>query len=151
MQYAPPTTGGSTSALSAEGHGPFAPEDIQQIMADTGYEYQQVCDDIDRTGAKTKEELYPQLYSGAGIQPMNQPPMNPGAMPGGEMAMGTPTDDGATAAAAAAPPADGPAGLSPEALRAMHDAMAPATPMTPGRPQGGKKPAWRKQLQGMET
>lgn len=149
MQYAQPATGGSTSAPAGKGHGPFSEEDINQIMAETGYEYQQVCDDIDRTGARTKEELYPNFYSGEGIQPQGQM-AGSGAVPGGEMAMATPTDDGATAAAAAAPPVEG-LGLSPEALQAMHDAMAPAAPITPGKPQGGNSPAWRKRLREMET
>jgi hypothetical protein len=149
MQYAQPTTGGSTSAPAGKGHGPFSPEDIDQIMAETGYEYDQVCADIDRTSAQTKEELYPQFYSGQGIQPQGQM-MSPGAVQGDpSMAMATPTDESATAQAA---PAEGPA-LSPEALSAMHQAMAPSTPMTPGRPQGGKPsgPAWRKQLREMDT
>lgn len=149
MQYAPPSTGGSTSAPAGKGHGVFAPEEIEQIMAETGYDYEQVCADIDRTGAQTKEDLYPQFYSGQGIQP--QQAMGPGAVQGDpSMAMATPTEDGATAGAPV--PAEGPS-LPPETLHAMHQAMAPPTPMTPGQPQGGKQsgPAWRKRLQEMEA
>lgn len=141
MQYAPPTTGGAASAPAGKGHGPFSEQDIQQIMADTGYDYQTVCDDIDRTGAQTKEELYPQFYSGQGIQPAAGQMMGAGmTQPGPPVA--TPQEE--MAPAPAAPSADA---LPPEALEAMHQSMAPP-PTPPGRPEA--RPLGRKRMQDMD-
>lgn len=148
MQYPPPTASAPTNATpTGQGHGPFSGEDIQQIMADSGYSYSQVCADIDRTGAQSKETLYPQLYSGEGIQPQGET-VGPGVVQGAA----PPPDARAQAQAAmqgnAAPPMMPPAeasegeapqtpqaeamegeseGIPPEVAQAMHTAMAPPT------------------------
>lgn len=127
----PPPPGGPPP--SGQGHGPFSEEDINQIMIETGYSYDQVCKDIDASGATSKEQLYPQLYSGAGIEPQQpadgqmasdsvvqgQPPAEPGAPP------------------AAIPPEAGAEvsqneggmsmGIDPKVAQALHSAMSPSS------------------------
>lgn len=100
----------------------------------TGYSYDQVCADINRTGAQSKEQLYPNLYSGQGIEPMQQQP--------------------AVAGAAAPPPALAPSGnqtpmtesdtLPPEALEALRAEMAPPAEAAATTPQ--TDPAWRQRM-----
>lgn len=46
-----------------------SPEVIQQIAEDTGYAPEQIQQDIARTGATTRAELYPNVYGNTGIDP----------------------------------------------------------------------------------
>jgi hypothetical protein len=118
---------------AGNGHGPFSEEDIQQIMADTGYSYQQVCQAIDQTGAQTKEDLFPQFYSGQGIQPQapGQETVSPGAVQGaapspGAMPPTAPPEatEGEPVQSAPTEMAEG-EGIDPKVALAMHAAMAP--------------------------
>lgn len=145
MQYPPPTANAPMPASTGQGHGPFSEEDIAQIMAETGYSYEQVCQAIDSTGATSKEQLFPQFYSGEGIQPQAES-VGPGVV------QGAPPPDARAQAQAAmqgnAPPPMAPPevsegeapqtpqaeamegeseGIPPEIAQAMHTAMAPPT------------------------
>lgn len=141
MQYPPPSAGAPATAPTGKGHGAFSEEEIAQICAETGYSYDQVCQDIDRSNATSKEQLYPQFYTGEGIQPPAET-VGPGVVQGAP-----PPDARAQAQAAmqgsAAPPVMAPAeagtgevpqgapmedeGIPPEIAQAMHTAMAPPT------------------------
>lgn len=102
MPPSPPSSDGG-------GYGPLSEEDIQQMMADTGFSREQVCQAIDRTGATTKEQVFPQLYSGAGIEPP-QPQgetVGPGAVQGDPTQQGQPPSQPmATSPNAVPPPPD---------------------------------------------
>lgn len=107
-------------------------DQIPQIAADTGYTPKRIMQDIAHTGSTTKEELYPALYSGQGIQPMDGQSLSSG---GGGVMQGQPAPAGdaepdeddsqgelpPAAAAAPAPSYSGPT-LSPEGRRAMQAA-----------------------------
>lgn len=133
-QMMPPSA--PPAAAPTGGHGPFSDADIQQMMAATGYDYQKVCSDIDQSGATTKEEVYPQIYSGQGIMPaapadgqmaapgvvQGQPPPMP---PGGPPPM--PPPEAGEGEAPQSPPqeaAEG-EGIDPRVAQAMHKQMAP--------------------------
>lgn len=134
----------------AGGHGPFSDADIQQIMAETGYDYDTVCQDIDRTNAKTKEDLYPQFYGGTGIEPQTM------SATGGPVPASTPPVPAAASASApataAATPAVTPSGnetpatesdtLPPEALEALRASMAPPEQ----QPTENGEPAWQQRM-----
>lgn len=145
MQYPPPTASAPATAPTGQGHGPFSEDDIQKIMQMTGYSYERVCADIDRSGAQSPEELYPNVFQGTGIQPQGET-VGPG------VAQGPPPPDARAQAQAAmqgnAPPMMAPAetsegeapqtpqaeamegeseGIPPEVAQAMHTAMAPPT------------------------
>lgn len=138
------------------GHGPFSAEDVQQIMADTGYDYDRVCRDIDASGASTKEQLYPKLYSGEGIQPMTPAaapapaPAPAAAAPAGMQTPESAVPAGNPGAMPAPAPSDmqtaAPAmeqdTLPPEALEAMRASMAPPSQ----QPQNAQDPAWKRRL-----
>lgn len=138
---APPPSGGG-------GYGPFSEEEIQQMMIDTGYDRARVCQTIDQTGATTKEQAFPQIYSGSGIQPQSetvgpgavqgQPPSAPGANPmqmppGAAPARAMPQEAGE-----GEPPQSAPTeaaeheGIDPKVAQAMHAMMAPKK-RPPGR------------------
>jgi len=132
--------------MSAVLQSPWTEEMIQQVSQETGYSPEQCRADIARTGAQTKEQLYPQFYSGTGIQPQGET-VGPGIV------QGPPPDARAQAQAAmqgnaAAPPMTAPAeasegeapqtpqaeamegeseGIPPEVAQTMHTAMAPPT------------------------
>lgn len=113
-------------------HGPFSDEEIQRIMADTGYSYQEVCARIDQTGATTKEQLYPQVYSGQGIEPEGQT-VGAGVVqgePGAPPATAMPAEAGAPVQSAApmneqAAGGGAPEGIDPEIAQQMHSMLAP--------------------------
>lgn len=44
-------------------------QDIQEIQAATGYSPQRIMQDVQQTHAQSKEELYPNVFGGTGIQP----------------------------------------------------------------------------------
>lgn len=115
--------------------GAWTPEMIAQCVQDTGYTEDQVKAKIAETGAQTPQELFPQLYSGAGIEPQGPPPdagMAPeGAAPPPEAAAPPP----------AAAPMEGGEGLSPEGVAAMQMAMKHEQgPPMPGRRQPAMHP-----------
>src|SRR6476661_432838 len=103
-------------------------QDIAEICQETGYDEQRVRNDIARTGATSKEQLYPQFYSGAGIQPQGetvadgaiqgQPPATPPPAP-----MDSPTEEAAEPPQTAPQEAAEGEGLSPEGVAAMQMAM----------------------------
>lgn len=128
-----------------KGHGPFTEEDIQQMMADSGYSYEQVCAAIDQTGATSKEQVFPNIYSGAGIQP--QVPADeqmtsegvvqgrPLAQPGAQPVMAPPeSGEGEAPPSAPAVMADGEGmGIDPRVAQALHSQMAPSKYKRRGR------------------
>lgn len=141
MQYPPPTASAPTTAPTGKGHGVFTEEDIAQICAETGYSYDQVCADIDRSGATSKEQLYPQFYSGEGIQPQTEtagpgvvqgaPPPDAraqaqAAMQGTAPPVTPPVVEAGTGEVPQAAPVEG-EGIPPEIAQVMHTAMAPPT------------------------
>lgn len=156
QQPTPPPAPPPMATGSKPGHGPFTEGDIQQICADTGYDYDKVCHDIDATGAQTKEELYPNTYSGEGIEPQGQtlggagqvqgeaPPVNDrraqaqAAMQGAPMQQ-APPEEGEPAQSPQAESTEGES-IPPEVAQAMHTAMAPP-PSRPGRKRPGGNPA----------
>lgn len=136
MQAPPPQQPPPSNAPpSAAGHGAFSEEEIQQIMAETGFTYQQVCQAIDQTGATTKEQVFPQFYSGQGIQPdpsSMPPPPTEGQPVGPGVVQGEPAQVPIDPAAAAEPgaaamptqPADG---IDPAVAEHMHKLLASKT------------------------
>lgn len=121
----------SAPSAQAGGHGPFSDADIQQIMVETGFSYQQVCQAIDSTGAQTKEQLFPNVYEGTGIQPQQpsaegQETMGPGAVqaqPGAPPPMApAEANEGGMPTPTQSAPVEG---ISPEVAQAVHTAMAP--------------------------
>lgn len=138
MMNAPP----SSAPPSIPPPMPTPALDVEEIARETGYSVERIQADIARTGAQTKEDLYPQFYSGAGIQPQGetvapgvvqgQPPAQPGAE-----AMPMPAQPGAAPPIApaeaggsmpVAPTAAGPQGIDPEVAQAMHTMMKPRRP-----------------------
>jgi len=131
-------TSPEASAPAAE-MDPFPEELIMQIAQETGYSPDQIRADIARTGASTKEQLYPQYYSGQGIQPQSpaaaeappatvgqgvvqsQPQADPNAPP--PMA---PPEAGAGESLPSAPAGAPEGGIDPAVAQAMHEAMRPA-------------------------
>lgn len=162
----PPVSRMRPAPPSEEPAGNFTPEDIAQIAQDTGYSPEQVQQDIARTDAQTKEELYPNVYQGTGIQPetmgsgvvQGQPPPPPGEAPPPAPPMpGAAPEamEGGPGQIANAAPGEGSEGLPPEALEAMHTAMAPsprpmrrAAQAAPPPPSG---PAWRRHAKAAEV
>lgn len=122
------------AAPQAGGHGAFSEADIQEIMAQTGYSYDAVCQAIDQTQATSKEQLFPNVYTNQGVQPetMQGPQTVQGAPPGVPVPaaappMAPPPAEGSAAPAMAAP--TGAEGIPPEVAQFMHSQMAP--PLTP--------------------
>ena len=120
---------------SGSGHGPFSEEEIQEIMAETGFSYEQVCQAIDQTGAQTKDQVYPNFYSGRGIEPQGAPPpetVAPGVVQGQPaapdpegMAPPPPMMPSEGGEASAEMPPAAPEGIDPRLAQAIHDELKP--------------------------
>lgn len=110
-----------------------APLDPQEIARETGLPVEQVQQDIARTGAVSKEELYPEVYA-------SQVPEQMAAPTEGQM-----VSPGVVQDPTAVPPPQMPAetapqgmeGIPPEVMQAVHAQMAP--PRTPSKMYRGKR------------
>lgn len=114
--------------------GPWTDEMIQQVAQETGYSVDQVKADIQRTGATSPADLYPNFYQGKGIQPQGQPASPDGQMASEGVVQGQPPPSAAPPMAPSdtaegepvqsAPP--GVQGIDPRVAQAMHSAMKPS-------------------------